>query len=136
MTVTGRLDAIEARTNAATEGPWVAVMTEQYLWVGPSIADLSTDRVEGDATFIAHARTDVPALVAALRAVLAVHGARERDLGRGWVCTGCLAYRGPITDDPLPCPTVAAITASLGVSTPPSTVQGTSKLGTNSGEGA
>ena len=41
------LDAIEARADAATDGPWVVKLL--------------------DAEFIAHARTDVPALVAALR---------------------------------------------------------------------
>lgn len=70
-----RLVEIEARANAATEGPWYqgseapqAVVLEAYdaddmvvLWLDESNAP------EADAAFIAHARTDVPALIAALR---------------------------------------------------------------------
>jgi hypothetical protein len=66
------LAAIAARANAATPGPWCTDNTEIYqgseyradaFWVG------ETCRVDGpdapaDAEFIAHARTDVPALLA------------------------------------------------------------------------
>lgn len=87
------LDSIEARANAATDGPWVVkhepaweadnVQHPDVITVGAQMweADdepmtvclVSTDHeddpvdVLGDAEFIAHARTDVPALVAALR---------------------------------------------------------------------
>jgi len=81
--VTDELDAIEARANAASEGPWVVV--ENALFAG----DIEEARAMGyldvhgpgihlynegalaneDADFIAHARTDVPALVAELRQV-------------------------------------------------------------------
>lgn len=50
------LDAIEARTNAASPGPWRCVITYGETWTGP------------DVTFIVHARYDVPALVAYARA--------------------------------------------------------------------
>lgn len=70
---TERLDQIEARANAATEGPWVAEATSIYgapyggghSYAFPMIADLV--KWEANADFIAHARTDVPDLVAALR---------------------------------------------------------------------
>lgn len=94
------LDAIEARAEAATEGPWHAA-DEHGNWAGAGpawcvclmrpgfegmddsdvdergrrggylgdIADIGDS--EADAEFIAHARTDVPALVAAVRTLTA-----------------------------------------------------------------
>jgi hypothetical protein len=82
------LDAVEARANAATEGPWVVETPEsvyghdggpdwaELRWVSDeaTVADDDPPWIgpvgTADAEFIAHARTDVPALVAALRAVL------------------------------------------------------------------
>lgn len=83
------LDAIEARAAAATPGPWAAEDERHgkgscsccgevlYAWniVAPSrevvvsAMDDVTPGVHGDAdaTFIAHARADVPALITALR---------------------------------------------------------------------
>lgn len=73
-----RLDEIEARANAATEGPWNAdgfadgdtISLDVYA-PGAAHAVARDIRSHSDADFIAHARTDVPALVGALRAVLA-----------------------------------------------------------------
>lgn len=82
-TPTDRLDEIEARANAATEGPWdaakvypdgpcdiVQIGHDEHgpEWASEQIAD----RVESlaDAEFIVQARADVPALVTALRDVL------------------------------------------------------------------
>ena len=83
MSAIDRLSEIEARANAATEGPWAVVVED-----GVILALVLTDEDDGlmfgdngydapivtetgeDADFIAHARTDVPALVAALRAVM------------------------------------------------------------------
>lgn len=76
------LDLIEARAQAATEGPWKHNgVNGVHTRVGSCVA-LSyrhdDDNRRADATFIAHAREDVPWLVdlarrqdAALRAVLA-----------------------------------------------------------------
>lgn len=83
-----RLDEIEARAEAATDGPWEAKRDSYSCEAGsyegaeiPGVAetvlastgcdhgDLPPLEVE-DADFIAHARTDVPAMIAALRAVL------------------------------------------------------------------
>lgn len=83
------LDAIEARANAATDGPWLGYdersdLREENPDVTPMwvVAQMEPDGVnwvrdiadigggeqdEADAEFIAHARTDLPALVAALR---------------------------------------------------------------------
>ena len=94
------LDAIEARANAATDGPWLGYdersdLREENPDVNPMwvVAHMEPDGVnwvrdiadigggeqdEADAEFIAHARTDVPALVAAPR------GPRQgRSLGGG-----------------------------------------------------
>lgn len=96
------LEAIEARANAATPGPWfwnsyakvsaaplvqaeedwpideateeVADFGRFYVeamatvaWVPPRMGDTATGRHAADADLIAHAREDIPALVAALR---------------------------------------------------------------------
>lgn len=62
------LAAIEARVNAATAGPWEAYCNYDECWTldGP-IANGPDMMPKGDAIFIAHARTDVPALVAEVR---------------------------------------------------------------------
>ena len=117
-----RLDEIEARTNAATEGPWETytitpamgsmVLTapadgEEYGgYVVPEYLDTA------DAEFIAHARTDVPALVAALRAVVAVHrpvtvpGEVFGTWGEAKKCEDC--------EQRWPCNTLDAIRRHLG----------------------
>jgi hypothetical protein len=85
------LDAVQARVDAATEGPWAWEQTgdKDNSWAVGCVMDedeqplsgrLETGQgivVEGvcegidhnpaDAEFIAHARTDVPALIAELR---------------------------------------------------------------------
>ncbi len=75
------LAAIEARANAATEGPWEdnGSSIDRHWSVGgqPVIELLSHNRgyeshetlewKEADRAFIAHARSDVPALVARVR---------------------------------------------------------------------
>ena len=87
MTAADRLDEIEARANAATTGPWshcldelrnrTAVHRIGSSEVNADVAFTYRDR-DGrgpgmqDAEFIAHSRTDVPRMVAALRAVLDV----------------------------------------------------------------
>ena len=89
MNAIDRLNEIEARANAATGGPWgVYDGAESILTEHDCTGDcedfhpiLVRNQVDGvplpsvwstpeDAVFIAQARTDVPALVAALRAVL------------------------------------------------------------------
>lgn len=82
--VTERLDEVEARAEAATDGPWVnyspnpKVIREQAIyseWLedipeakSSEIAALMTPP---DAEFIAHARTDLPDLLAVVKRVLA-----------------------------------------------------------------
>lgn len=58
------LDAIEARLDAAKGERWEVYVGNVYAVEGDWIADTARDE---DATFIAHARTDVPALVAEVK---------------------------------------------------------------------
>ena len=115
------LDKMMARIDAATEGPWERGETQHfsetgyhvtYTEVEPSIcAGVSVP----DAEFIAHAREDLPRLLAAVRAVEAGHepidalNVRINRIQK--VCTGCG------TDDGnwqvWPCPTIRAITEAL-----------------------
>lgn len=75
------LDEIQARADAATEGPWEAATSEatmndrsEYRIGLPSRPQVFRASMRSaDAAFIAAARTDLPRLVAALRAVLEVH---------------------------------------------------------------
>ncbi|MES2210997.1 MAG: hypothetical protein V4515_12595 [Chloroflexota bacterium] len=79
------LDAVQARADAATPGPWRVVERgggpdaddgSSILWIGyesgdrPEFAWLDPDEAtDADAEFIAHARADVPALLARLAEV-------------------------------------------------------------------
>ncbi len=137
MTAAEWLDAIEVRATTATPGPWRDGMGTHGLGAdGPSfvtvdaiaangavnrVAELMLDKDgAADAEFIANARADIPALAAALRAVLALHVPAEEssqgytEHGYGYVahpCTGEVAWDEYAI--PWPCPTVAAITAAL-----------------------
>ena len=133
-----RLNEIEARANAATEGPWEWEGDAKAEWeIGANSLvpsrrpddpvlygygyDASGIEVKSpaDAEFIAHARTDVPALVAALRAVLELHPrevvmAADPEFGQmedDAICAECIVDYKPAT---WPCPTVTAIRQHLG----------------------
>ena len=123
MSAADRLDQIAARAEVATTGPWsivtedgvilALVLTDEDdgLWYGDSGYDapITTETGE-DADFIAAARTDVPALVAALRAVLDLHAALPYDYGMGAVGATCLECTDGTEH---PCPTVRAIEEAL-----------------------
>ncbi|MHB8406220.1 MAG: hypothetical protein ACYDCJ_12435 [Gammaproteobacteria bacterium] len=75
------LDAIEARANAATPGPWD---TDEYdgglrstVTAGPITSDEDYD-------FIAHARTDVPALIAEVRRLRAIEARLKHAMTHGY----------------------------------------------------
>ena len=116
--MTSRLDAIKARAEAATGGPW-RVQLDGFDY-GPW-DEVYVDNARGqcpctpcgvsNAEFIAHARSDVPVLVAAVEVVLAMH--KEVQWAESWpTCLHCNDAEG----SPLayPCPTVAAIRTALG----------------------
>ena len=114
-----RLDKIEARANAATKGPWVCVLNGDESEVTYANAPITWDDhggevfTEGDAEFIAAARTTVPALLDALEKVLEQHspladGPQDGDIG----CSGCYDS-GYDMHGPYPCELVEAITTAL-----------------------
>lgn len=108
-----RLNEIEARANAATEGPWWADWRFTDWEVCCTVGDhglpalIASDADGEDAEFIAHARTDVPDMAAALRAVLKLH---KHHAGRGGEhCGRCFPDEWG-----WPCATVAAIHLHIG----------------------
>ena len=138
-----RLDQIEARANAATEGPWApwrdqdgaphmngllmvgnadAVIPEGEFWVEDvDINPVAHTYLPEDREFIAHARTDVPDMAAALRAVLEVH--QDGGESQGYLDDGhygdiphCCTECGSLGEYgvPWPCATVTAIRQHIG----------------------
>lgn len=60
------LDAIKARAEAATAGPWMAGGTGRHegtVFAGVMRLGRFFDQSGDDAEFIAHARSDIPALI-------------------------------------------------------------------------
>ena len=113
---TDRLAEIQARADAATDGPWEARHRAGLDWLSQSphvdndghepgssvgLADAvdplwgslwPSRNANADAEFIAHARTDVLALVAALRAVRAECGrVRQNNTGSDFRAGGIAA---------------------------------------------
>lgn len=115
-----RLDQIEARANAATPGPWEAGCNDRRMYhvvteneefcqtYGPELYDSQGFFSDDDTEFIAHARTDVPALVASLKKVLELHQETTISLGHG------LLQRQCVCGSAWPCLTVAAIRQHIG----------------------
>ena len=108
-----RLNEIEARANAATEGPWEGIRYPDWF-LGRVIVsgELSVCVAEdfpddADAEFIAHARTDVPALVSVARYALSQHSKDEAHNE----CGHCADSYG---EDGWPCSTVREIHRLLG----------------------
>lgn len=120
-----RLNEIEARANAATEGPWEVdpfiwkpghpIPSSEWLGIeadGPVNGEvarirLNDDAAVRDAEFIAHARADVPDMAAALRAVLELHKREEGPSGD--YCDECF-----LKEWYWPCRTVETIRQHLG----------------------
>jgi hypothetical protein len=126
-----RLDEIKARAEAGTSGLWVnphgAMEKYGYEFINsPSGIVASKIDNHANAEFIAHARTDVPVLVAAVEAVLELHKPITDDGNslRNWLgvydgkprdyCNECEV--DGYTAVPYPCPTVTAIQSALGES--------------------
>lgn len=61
------IDAIQQRCDAATPGPWEIIGGNEYL-TGVGVMVGAPEGISiADAEFIAHARTDIPALLARVR---------------------------------------------------------------------
>lgn len=115
MSALERLDAIDARTTAATPGPWIrwgnAIrLTDEVTELGFLLTGSATPRYRDDADFMASAREDVPAMATALRALLALHTPEEQRVGPS-VCAGC---SNALARYLYPCPTVRIIETELG----------------------
>ena len=111
MSAWDRLAQIQDRAEKATNGPWELTLDGEVQGRRPGFrgADPEMDPIVGcldeaqDNEFIAHARADVPTLVAALRAVqdgLGPHydsqvrrNAKFGRIGSDCVCEGCNTYR-------------------------------------------
>jgi hypothetical protein len=88
MSETVNLSAIEARAAAASPGPWV-VHTSGGSWdiyegVPVTTLILSAHRHEQDATFVAHARADIPALVGEVQRLEAALAAMRDAVDAAW----------------------------------------------------
>ena len=76
------LDAIRARAEAATVGPWYAVPVGIHrVFAAPDVLVLSAGRM-ADARFAQCARTDIPALLAEVESLRASNGQIRGDLMR------------------------------------------------------
>lgn len=124
------LDDIKARAEKATEGPWTYMGKDhETTWIESPVEDVLIHDERGtghmredfswikqpDAEFIAHARTDIPKLVAALEAVEALHQPFEWSFGFGPVksCKHCKDQGADEIQSSYPCATVQAITKAL-----------------------
>ena len=114
-----RLDAAQARSDAATDGPWRVEADRAHI-VYDSLASAIPVAVAtangASSSFIAAARSDVPVMVAALRAVLERHHGLHLCDGT-WYAGDDESYKGTIARRQ-PCPTVRDIDAALGTVTP------------------
>lgn len=118
--IESRLAEIRARVEAATEGPWTAeysgeqgncVLPPGYRSTREAVAVTRLLSAQADAEFIAHARTDLPALLATVEAVMALHKCLtfpDDGIGEPTACGHC-------DNETYPCPTVRALTAALEV---------------------
>lgn len=116
--LTGTLADIRGRVEAATEGPW---LNNTNTWHGVELLDATGNNLlDGDdsssgagffnphdAIFTAHARTDLPELLGAVEAVVALHTVDDGYYG-GQVCEMCDFER-------FPCPTIRALNTARGV---------------------
>ena len=133
--ITDWLDEVQQRADAAKEGPW-PVTTRYGEKMIPRVIPIARQKVprlvgvkpdgegvyipedqieigfagsDADVEFIAASRTDLPAAVAALRAVMGLHAPVPplSNPDPTPVCRNC--------DWDYPCPTVKAISTALGV---------------------
>lgn len=95
------LDAIEARANAATPGPWEhgadknGGVRDIYA---PDDTHITGGALYADAVFLAYARTDVPLLVAEVRRLRAECELRRHRENHTSEILGCPGYHREIPD--------------------------------------
>lgn len=115
--ISGALAAIQERANAATEGPWrytpvvLGVKNTTVMAGDEQVGYFSVGQaMPTDATFIAHARTDVEWMARALQAVVEAH--QPDDVS---ACTACGSNESGLAIVKYPCPTIRAIEQALEV---------------------
>ena len=112
------LNRIRKQADNATKGPWVCTLNGDESEVTYANAPITWDDhggevfTEGDAEFIAAARTTVPALLDALEKVLELHSPRDDAWSAGITCNGCYDSQYDVYE-PYPCELVEAITTAL-----------------------
>lgn len=113
-----KIDEMQARCDAATEGPWAVEFAGDFgdqsavilcsRWRG-SDSMLNTVGFGEDvdtARFVASARTDMPRLIAALRAVSAEHAPESLDLLHPDCAEGACDHDPDDPENPSDCPVV------------------------------
>lgn len=123
-----RLDQIKGRADKATEGPWgwsaaahgnpAGGPTHHAVKASGGVVAETDYDIHGalDAEFIAHARTDVQRMEAALRAVLDEHRRAEQyQRLAGSPRASEWEHYCPADQKTCPCPTYQAIADALGV---------------------
>lgn len=121
MDVNAKLAEWETLTEAATEGPWTPERegdpalpdATEFWWVASDTVPLGT---RGDAEFIAHARTAMPALLGFVEDVRALHvsSSESRGVGRVDPETGEWGAYCDHDSEWWPCPTVQAVQKWIG----------------------
>ena len=112
------LNRIRKQADNATKGPWVCTLNGDESEVTYANAPITWDDhggevfTEGDAEFIAAARTTVPALLDALEKVLELHSPRDDAWSSDITCNGCYDSHYDVYE-PYPCELVEAITTAL-----------------------
>ena len=115
------LNRIRKQADNATKGPWVCTLNGDESEVTYANAPITWDDhggevfTEGDAEFVAAARTTVPALLDALEAVLAVHAPDYTypDCPKCAECSDIASTAARRFAVLWPCETVEAITTAL-----------------------
>jgi len=117
LSTTDDLAAMRARVDGAVPGPWTwTVGSVEATRDGETFEIVEREdfhqTTRNDVEFIAHARTDVPRLLDAVEAVLALHQRHGRYSDSCYECG--LANPEDGSGQPYPCPTRRAITSALG----------------------
>ena len=131
-TVTAKLAEWEALAEGATEGPWTfepagerslcgepqccSEYWDNRIWGNGAVLTESHRLSEADAAFIAAARTAMPALIAAVKDVRAMHvsSSESRGVGRVDPETGEWGAYCDHDGEWWPCPTEQALTKWIG----------------------
>jgi len=112
-----KLEAIEARCNASTSGPWRFEHTpynDDPFRVGNNEFVISKSILsKQDANFIAQAKQDIPALIAEVKRLTRERDAAVADLNyfAGNFCDSCIHFHTPI-EDAEPCHKCTVLTHS------------------------